>query len=118
MKVKLFTDTDLDGLGTAIVAKLAFGDQVDVFHCSYRNLNQRVDYFLQHQNDTDDVQLFITDLAVNEQIEKKLDERFKNGGHVQMIDHHVTALHFNKYPWGKVVTEYDNGKNMCDFTLI
>ena len=45
MKVKLFTDTDLDGLGTAIVAKLAFGDQVDVFHCSYRNLNQRVDYF-------------------------------------------------------------------------
>ena len=64
------------------------------------------------------MQLFITDLAVNEQIEKKLDERFKNGGHVQMIDHHVTALHFNKYPWGKVVTEYDNGKKTCATSLL
>lgn len=117
MKVKLFTDTDLDGLGTAIVAKLAFGDNVDVIHCSYRNLNQRVDHYLQH-NDDKETQLFITDLSVNEQVEKKLKERYANGGHVQMIDHHVTALHFNEHPWGYVVTEYEDGRKTCATSLL
>lgn len=117
MKIKLFTDTDLDGLGTAIVAKLAFGDAVEVSHCSYRNLNQRVEQFLQN-NDHKSVKLYITDLAVNEQVEKKLDQRYKNGGHVQVIDHHVTALHFNEYPWGKIVVEYENGKKTCATSLL
>ena len=117
MKVKLFTDSDLDGLGTAIVAKLAFGDDVDVFHCSYRNLNQRVDQFLKYHQDDKETKLFITDLSVNSTIEKKLEERFNNGGHVQVIDHHVTALHFNKYPWGKVVIEYEDGRKTCATSL-
>lgn len=69
MKIKLFTDTDLDGLGCAIVAKLAFGDDVEVTHCSYRNLNQRVEHFLQNE-DNKNIKLYITDLAVNEQVEK------------------------------------------------
>lgn len=118
MKVKLFTDSDLDGLGTAIVAKIAFGDDVEVTHCSYRNLNQRVDQFLKHHQNVKDTKLFITDLSVNPTVEKKLEERFKNGGHVQMIDHHVTALHFNEYPWGKVVIEYEDGRKTCATSLL
>lgn len=117
MKIKLFTDTDLDGLGCAIVAKLAFGDDVEVTHCSYRNLNQRVEHFFQNE-DNKNIKLYITDLAVNEQVEKKLNERYHHGGHVQMIDHHVTALHFNQYPWGFVQPEYDNGKKTCATSLL
>lgn len=30
-----------------------------------------------------------------------------------MIDHHVTALHFNEYEWGDVQTEYEAGKKTC-----
>lgn len=116
MKVKLITDTDLDGLGCAIVAKLAFGDQVDVSHCSYHVLNQRVEEFLsREENKTHE--LYITDLMVNEKVEKLLDERFKNGHHVQMIDHHVTALHFNNYPWGYVKPEYEDGQKTCATSL-
>ena len=116
MKIKLFTDTDLDGMGCAVVAKLAFGDAVDVSHCSYRNLNQRIDQFLQKEEHKD-TKLYITDLAVNSTIEKKLNERHKNGGHVMVIDHHVTALHFNDYPWGHVLMEYENGKKTCATSL-
>lgn len=116
MQVKLFTDTDLDGLGSAIVAKIAFGDQVDVSHCSYRNLNQKVEEFLKDSRNQK-VQLYITDLAVNDHVASLLDERYKNGGHVQVIDHHVTALHFNEYEWGLVKAEYDDKRQTCATSL-
>lgn len=30
-----------------------------------------------------------------------------------MIDHHVTAMHFNEYKWGMVIPEYDTGKKLA-----
>ncbi|MGG5254136.1 DHH family phosphoesterase [Neobacillus sp. SM06] len=113
---KLFTDIDLDGLGCGIVAKLAFGDKVDVSYCSYRNLNQRVEEFLENR-EFDQEELYITDLAVNEEVEKKLAKRFQEGKHVRVIDHHVTALHFNQYKWGLVKPEYSSGKKTCATSL-
>ena len=114
--VKLFTDIDLDGLGCGIVAKIAFGDKVDVSYCSYRNLNQRVEEFLGNP-DFDQQEVYITDLAVNEEVEKKLAKRFQEGKHVRVIDHHVTALHFNQHEWGHVQPEYPSGKKTCATSL-
>jgi len=114
--VKLFTDMDLDGLGCGLIAKMAFGDKANVFYCSYRNLNQRVEAFIKHPANNQE-EIYITDLAVNELVEKKLQERFQQGKHVQMIDHHVTALHFNEYEWGRVKPEFDNGKKTCATSL-
>lgn len=114
--VKLFTDMDLDGLGCGLIAKLAFGDKANVFYCSYRNLNQRVESFIKHPANNQE-ETYITDLAVNELVEKKLQERFQRGHHIQMIDHHVTAMHFNEYDWGWVMPEYDNGKKTCATSL-
>ena len=114
--VKLFTDIDLDGLGCGLVAKLAFGEQANVAYCSYRNLNQRVESYIE-SHDNDKEELYITDLAVNEDVEKKLAKRFNDGGHVKVIDHHVTALHFNEYEWGVVKAEYETGKKTCATSL-
>lgn len=114
--VKLFTDVDLDGLGSGVLAKLAFGEQAKVSYCSYRNLNQRVEAFITNQENNNE-ETFITDLAVNEETEKKLAERFQAGKHIQVIDHHVTALHFNNYKWGSVKTEYESGKKTCATSL-
>ncbi|WP_066313610.1 DHH family phosphoesterase [Bacillus sp. FJAT-29814] len=114
--VKLFTDVDLDGLGCGVLAKLAYKDEAKVSYCSYRNLNQRVEaYITNSANDNNEI--YITDLAVNQEIEKKLAERYKNGKHIRVIDHHVTALHFNDYPWGSVIPEYANGKKTCATSL-
>lgn len=43
MKYKLFTHTDLDGVGCAILAYLAFGrENVDVEYCNYNDVNEKV----------------------------------------------------------------------------
>lgn len=40
MQYKLFTHTDLDGVGCAILAYLAFGrENVDVEYCNYNDVN-------------------------------------------------------------------------------
>ena len=44
--VKLFTHTDLDGIGCAILAKLAFGDNVNIEYCNYDNINESVKKFI------------------------------------------------------------------------
>ncbi|MFK3959719.1 DHH family phosphoesterase [Pseudalkalibacillus hwajinpoensis] len=110
--IKLFTDSDLDGTACALIAELAFENEAEITHCTYRNLDDRVEAFLL-QNSGDPV--FITDLSVNEHVEKRLEERFQKGSHVQMIDHHATAMHFNDYEWGFV--DPGNDKKTCAGTL-
>lgn len=102
--VKLFTHTDLDGVGCAILAKLAFGEEVDISYCNYDDINESV---LDYLNNNDDSlsYIYITDIRVNEDIAKLLDER----GGVCLLDHHPTALELNKYAWCKVMVEDLNG---------
>lgn len=104
---KLLSHNDLDGIGCGILAKLAFGDQVDVRYNSIASLNQEVEKFLQHE--AEHPFLFITDLSVNEENRKKLETFYKKGGKVQLIDHHKTALHFNEHEWGYVSVEDEEG---------
>lgn len=98
--IKLFTHTDLDGVGCAVLAKLAFGGKVDIEYCDYDNVNEKVK---EHLNTSDDSlsYIYITDISVNEEIAKLLDER----GGTCLLDHHPTALELNKYPWCKVMIE-------------
>lgn len=104
----LYTHNDLDGVGCGIVARCAFGGKVEIRYNSVDGLNLQVERFLEKSRRKNF--LFITDLSVNEANEHGLDEFVKSGGRVKLIDHHKTALHFNKYPWGSVQVEYENGK--------
>jgi uncharacterized protein len=114
--IKLFTDSDLDGVGCGLLAKLAFADEVSISYCSYRNLDERVERFIEDDNHQD-ATIFITDLAVNSEVERKLNERFLQGKPIQVIDHHVTALHFNHYPWGFVKSIDESGKKTSATSL-
>lgn len=105
---RLYSHNDLDGVGCGIVAKLAFGENVDIRYNSVAGLDFQVERFLE-KGRSDDC-LFITDLSVNEKNEQRLDEHVKKGGKVKLIDHHKTALHFNKYDWGMVQVEYEDGR--------
>ncbi|TYR80635.1 oligoribonuclease [Priestia megaterium] len=104
---KLLSHTDLDGVGCGILARLAFENQVKIRYNSISGLNHEVEWFL--KNNDNDTFLIITDLSVSEDNEKRLDEFYKLGGKVQLIDHHKTAMHFNDYEWGHVIVEDDNG---------
>lgn len=112
---KLLSHTDLDGVGCGVLAKLAFGDRIKIRYNSIASLNREVEWFL--ENEERNTHLFITDLSVNEENEKRLEEFYQTGGKVQLLDHHKTALHFNEYKWGRVVVE-DNEGNLASGTSL
>ncbi len=111
----LFSHNDLDGVGCGIVAKIAFGDNVEIRYNSVSGLDFQVERFLEQE--TKDTFLFITDLSVNEKNEKALVEYTEKGGKAKLIDHHKTALHFNNYHWGSVTIEYEDGRLACATSL-
>lgn len=101
--VKLFTHTDLDGVGCAILSKLAFKDEVDIEYCNYDEINEKVLNYI-NNNDCKN-SIYITDISINDDLAKLLDKR----GNVQLLDHHPTALELNKYSWCRVMVEDLNG---------
>lgn len=105
---KLLSHNDLDGIGCGIVAKLAFGDDVNVRYNSVQMLDREVERFLGEGNTG--TELIITDLSVDEENENRIEEFIKKGGKVTLIDHHKTALHLNEYEWGNVTVEQADGK--------
>ncbi|MHA7767780.1 DHH family phosphoesterase [Bacillus atrophaeus] len=107
----LYSHNDLDGVGCGIVAKLAFGDQVEVRYNSVSGLDIQVQHFLEKTKDSmRQDELFITDLSVNQDNEERLNKYVEAGGNVKLIDHHKTALHLNQHDWGLVQVEYDDGR--------
>ena len=79
MKIKLFTHTDLDGIGCAILAYLAFRRKnVEVEYCDYSNVNDKVRDFFYNGNWDEYEQVFFTDISISNElalaIDKKCDE--------------------------------------------
>lgn len=101
--VKLFTHTDLDGIGCAVLAKLAFGKDVDISYCDYDNIDSSVKEFIDSETKFD--MCIITDIRVNEDTAKIIDDRFDN---FYLLDHHPTALGLNKYLWCSATIEYED----------
>lgn len=108
----LYTHNDLDGLGCGILAKIAFGEKVEVYYNSVARLNTQVERFFEiiKQKGNQNANLWITDLTVNEANSKKIDQFILDGGNAQFIDHHKTALHLNQYDWAKVLVQYEDGR--------
>jgi uncharacterized protein len=102
---KLLTHNDLDGVSCGILAKLAFGKDVDVRYHSVSRLDTEVEKFIDSKEK--DTYLIITDLSVNKVNEERLEEYYKEGGKVLLLDHHKSALHLNDYDWGYVEVEKD-----------
>lgn len=98
--VKLFTHTDLDGIGCAILAKIAFGENVDVLYYNYDDINVKVNKFIAEENNID--MCHITDISISDELARDINEKFDN---FYLLDHHPTALYLNKYYWCTVKVE-------------
>ncbi|WP_288682309.1 DHH family phosphoesterase [uncultured Eubacterium sp.] len=103
--IKLFSHDDFDGIGCGILAKLAFGENVDISYCNYDNIDSSVIDFI--NSETEFNMCFITDIRVNEETAKIIDNRFDN---FYLLDHHPTALGLNKYNWCSVTIEFEDDK--------
>jgi len=98
-KVAHFTHNDMDGVGCGILAKLAF-ENVDVKYCGYDEINDSLMTFI-NENLYDQYDfVFITDISVNEEVAKAIDNKFPEK--VKLLDHHATAQNLNSYTWALV----------------
>lgn len=101
-KIKLFTHTDLDGIGCAILAYLAFGrESVDVEYCDYSNVNDKVVEFWDDPELEAYDYIFITDISIKEKLAIHITNEASEP-RVRLFDHHATALGLNKYDWCEV----------------
>ncbi|GLB60735.1 DHH family phosphoesterase [Cytobacillus sp. NCCP-133] len=115
---RLYTHNDLDGVGCGIVAKIAFGKDVEVRYNSVMGLDHQIERLFDQEKKLKDDFLIITDLSVNEENTIRLDDLENSGGKVRLIDHHKTALHFNEYCWGRVKVNYDDGRLTAATSLL
>lgn len=98
--IKLFTHTDLDGVGCAVLAKLAFGTEaVDIEYCNYDDINLKVEEYF---NSGSEYECHITDISISEELAHKINESNKK---YQLLDHHPTALNLNDFDWCNVQIE-------------
>lgn len=112
MNIKLFTHTDLDGVGCAILAYLAFGkENVSVEYCNYDDIDLRVSQFFIKSNPGEYDKVFITDISINENLAVAID-RYAKSGVWQLFDHHQTALELNRYYWCNVLVEAPDGSGL------
>jgi len=100
----LFTHDDLDGVGCAVVAHLAFPTDLVVTYCSYKTINQEINTFL--DNLQTDAQILISDISVDEATATRLDSF-----DVRMFDHHPIKVH---RPWMTV----DTSNTQCGTSLL
>lgn len=112
MNIKLFTHTDLDGVGCAILAYLAFGiENVAVEYCNYDDIDLRVSQFFIKGNPGEYDKVFITDISINENLAADID-RYAKSGLWRLFDHHQTALELNRYYWCNVLIEAPDGSGL------
>lgn len=101
MKIKLFTHTDLDGVGCAVLAYLAFGrENVDVEYCNYDDIDEKVAVFYVWKNSDDYDKIFITDISIKNELARSINNL--DVGRWKLFDHHATALELNEYDWCEV----------------
>lgn len=100
----LFTHDDLDGVGCAVIAHLAFPKDLAVTYCSYKTINQEINSFL--DSAPLDAHILISDISVDEETASLLDSF-----NVRMYDHHPIKVH---RPWMTV----DTSVTQCGTSLL
>ncbi|MCK0473490.1 DHH family phosphoesterase [Halalkalibacter sp. APA_J-10(15)] len=104
----LYSHNDLDGVSCGILARLAFGSNVEIQYVSIQRLDQKIEQHLETAKTADS--LWITDLSINSDNEQRIHTFIKAGGSVQLIDHHKTALHLNDHSWAHIEIAHEESK--------
>lgn len=104
MKMKLFTHTDLDGAGSAVLAMLMDAD-TDIQFCENAEVDTAVRRFIDSAEYEKYTDVVIADLSVSPETAEMIDRNaFTEYGdqRFHLLDHHKTAQHLNKYSWAVV----------------
>ena len=95
MRVFQFTHSDLDGIGCAVLAKVAFGDDLKTTFVDYHDVDEKITEFLNafEPQDNEKVLLLITDIAPTEKHVFDLLDDARSQGTIEVVclDHHKTS---------------------------
>lgn len=118
MKIKLFTHTDLDGYGCAILARLVAGDDnVNISYCGYYDINEKIKAFINKKEYMKFDYIFITDISVNDEVALLIDSVQEDCEYkFYLLDHHPTAMNLSKYNWTRIQIE-DSIEKVCGTSL-
>lgn len=108
-KVMLFRHSDLDGVGTEIVARLFF-DDVYSKQCEYSNVNDIILAFIEGGEYIHYDQIIVADISFNEEIAELIYNNENLCNKFMLVDHHKTAEWLNKYPFSIVEVERNGVK--------
>jgi oligoribonuclease NrnB/cAMP/cGMP phosphodiesterase (DHH superfamily) len=103
---KLFTHTDMDGAGCAILANIAFKNNVDIEYI--HNPKELTESLIKMGNEYKEYEtIYVTDCSFD--VEKVNEENPKVLNHIKLFDHHKTAVEpFKEYKWAKVEPMLNN----------
>lgn len=118
--IKMFTHTDLDGVGCVVVARILGLGNLHVEYCDYTNINQAVVDFIQSKDGEKCDKAYITDISVTPEV-AELIESVNNNPNTKLkfmlYDHHKTAKWMPvKHSWATVSEELD-GRLCCGTKL-
>jgi len=114
-KIKLFSDSDLDGISCGILAKFVFGEErVDTMFCTPKDINQRLMSFIEKEEYNKYDKVFITDLVIKPETAAKIDSI--PGFKFKLFDHHKSNYTNSKYTW-VTVSENFVGRKTCGTEL-
>lgn len=108
-RIKLFTHSDLDGIGSAILAKATFGESVDINIEMTSTIDKAIKSFLSDIYDLSNYsKLYITDLSISEELADLIESVcIENGLIFRLFDHHYTSINLNERQWC-TIKEDDN----------
>jgi len=118
MKILLFTHkSDIDGMGTAVLSKLAF-DEVDYLLCETFNLQNEIAKYYDNGSIYNYDKIFVTDLWLEEPTLSKVAKDEQLNDKFFVFDHHKSALegNFNKYPFTTI--RISNEQGLCSGTSL
>jgi oligoribonuclease NrnB/cAMP/cGMP phosphodiesterase (DHH superfamily) len=116
MKIKLFTHSDLDGIGCACIANIVFGDEnVDYEICGYQNIDEKISTYLENKEYEKYNKTYITDISVKKEIAEKINQCKKT---FRLLDHHKTAEFLNTYEWATVIVQNKDNIKECGTSLL
>lgn len=121
--IKLFTHTDLDGAGCAVVGNLfanVLGSQCDIKYHDYDTINESIISFFESRKHEDYSYIFIADISINIEVANMISNEILFSDNkrqlIKLLDHHVNSKtsFLNDYSFA-IVREFENEEdgNKC-----
>ena len=118
MKVLIFTHrSDIDGMGGAVLAKLAFS-KVDYVLCETFNLQDEISKFYDNGSIYEYDQIFITDLWLSEPMLSKVGNDEKLNNKIFVFDHHESAKKEVNDNYSFATLRISDNKGLCSGTSL